>query len=120
LSELTVFLPLRTVSLTNQREHWSKRSKRANTHRNITAAKCRFAGADRLVPPLRVELVRCAPRRLDDDNLRGALKNVRDGVADAIGIDDGDPRIEWVYSQERACTVCTGVKVRISKRRGAA
>jgi hypothetical protein len=116
LSELTVFLPLRTVSLTNQREHWSKRSKRANTHRNITAAKCRFAGAASLAPPLRVELVRCAPRILDDDNICGALKNVRDGVADALGIDDGDSRVEWAYAQEKTTKAATGVRVRISNR----
>jgi len=26
---------------------------------------------------------------------------VRDGVADAIGIDDGSARIEWKYAQEK-------------------
>jgi len=46
-----------------------------------------------------VRLERVAPRALDDDNLRGALKAVRDAVAEALGIDDADPRVRWQYGQ---------------------
>jgi len=49
-----------------------------------------------------VRLVRRAPRRLDGDNLAGALKSVRDGVADALGVDDRNPRVRWVVDQETA------------------
>ena len=35
------------------------------------------------------------------DNLAAALKHVRDGVADALGMDDGDPRLVWLYGQRR-------------------
>ena len=48
---------------------------------------------------IRVELVRVSPRKLDSDNLQGALKAVRDGVADALGLDDGSARYRWEYSQ---------------------
>lgn len=48
-----------------------------------------------------VTLTRVGPRTLDTDNLAGALKGVRDGVADALGIDDGDPRITWCYDQRK-------------------
>jgi len=48
-----------------------------------------------------VRLTRVGPRRLDSDNLAAALKHVRDGVADALGVDDGDPRLEWIYDQQR-------------------
>jgi hypothetical protein len=37
---------------------------------------------------------------MDGDNSIGSLKAVRDGVADALGIDDGDPRLTWEYRQE--------------------
>ena len=45
-------------------------------------------------------MTRCAPRRLDSDNLASACKNARDGIAAALGVDDGDERIEWRYEQE--------------------
>jgi hypothetical protein len=44
--------------------------------------------AVRLDTPSRVILTRVCSGKLDDDNLVGAFKPVRDGVADALGIDD--------------------------------
>lgn len=52
---------------------------------------------DRIV----VLLTRVSPRNLDDDNLAGALKAVRDGVADAFGINDRDPRVVWLVDWEQ-------------------
>lgn len=49
--------------------------------------------------PLVVKMTRVSPRMLDDDNLRGALKSIRDGVADRLRIDDRDPRVKWEYDQ---------------------
>ena len=40
-------------------------------------------------------------RRLDDDNLAGALKPLRDAIAASAGLDDGDPRIRWQCGQVR-------------------
>jgi hypothetical protein len=40
-------------------------------------------------------------RALDDDNLAAGFKSVRDGIADALGIDDRDPRVTWAYAQQR-------------------
>lgn len=34
-----------------------------------------------------------------DDNLRGAFKAAKDGIAEAFGIDDGDARWVWLYDQ---------------------
>lgn len=91
-------LPLETPSLANQREHWGKRSGRTRAHRQTAclAVRARLNG---LSPPCEVTLARISPRQLDDDNLRGALKAVRDGVADALGVDDRDPRVTWRYVQ---------------------
>ena len=38
--------------------------------------------------PVVVTLTRVAPRKLDDDNLTGGFKHIRDGVALAIQMDD--------------------------------
>lgn len=91
--------PLKTVSESNRREHWAPRAKRVKAHRLAA-----FAHVTRslLCPlPIVVTLTRVAPRELDDDNLRGCLKATRDGVADAFGVTDRDPRVTWVYGQRR-------------------
>lgn len=48
-----------------------------------------------------VLLTRIAPRPLDSDNLEGACKGVRDGIAAGLGIDDRDPRVRYLTTQER-------------------
>ena len=105
VNAITVTLPLRTVSEANARGHWTKRAKRAKTQRSITWLALRVPLAE---SPVRIRLrgavvtlTRIAPRELDDDNLRGSLKACRDGVADALGINDRDPRVEWRYAQAR-------------------
>lgn len=68
---------------------------------------------------VRVTLTRLAPSSgLDDDNLRGALKAVRDGVADALRIDDRDPRVTWEYEQRRSQPRQWAVEIRIVKGGG--
>ena len=43
------------------------------------------------------------PFQLDDDNLSGSLKGVRDAVAAWLGVDDRDrTRVRYVYEQQRA------------------
>jgi hypothetical protein len=48
-------------------------------------------------------LTRFAPSNgLDDDNLTGALKGVRDAVAQWLEVDDRDrSRVRYVYEQQR-------------------
>lgn len=97
----TFEIPIHLPSLANLREHWAVRAKRAKEHRAAARTVVRVA-------PLKpgqgavVTLTRRAPRALDDDNIRGAFKSIRDGVADALGIDDRDPRVEWRYIQQQA------------------
>lgn len=88
---------LRLPSVNNLREHWTARYKRAKAHRKL--AYVMTPGGIAL--PCVVRLVRIGPQQLDDDNLRGALKAVRDGVADRMGVQDNDPRVSWQYGQER-------------------
>ena len=115
-SVLVVELPLRTVSEANVRDGWRARAKRMQEHRAVARMRlhgegwgdCRLCtiltrnGDGTGVPRLRVTLTRIGPKRLDDDNVRGALKGVRDGVADALGIDDADPRVTWRYEQTQS------------------
>lgn len=51
----------------------------------------------------RVTMTRIAPSKgLDEhDNLRSALKHACDSVADWLGLNDNDPRIDWKYGQRR-------------------
>jgi hypothetical protein len=93
-------------SVANLREHWSKRAQRAREHRFDAQVLTTFhAGlpmsADVMAFGGTVTLTRHAPRKLDTDNLAGALKATRDGIAAALGVDDGDSRIEWRYAQAK-------------------
>jgi hypothetical protein len=49
------------------------------------------------IVPLVVELTRVSFGKLDDDNLRQALKGVRDQLAWEMGISDRDPLVKWDY-----------------------
>ena len=102
---LHVVVPLVTVSEANQREHWSVRARRVKSQRQVVgwalAPHSEHLPAIRAGAVIVVDLVRVSPRKLDDDNLRGALKAVRDACAEWIGIDDGSARYEWRYAQRR-------------------
>jgi hypothetical protein len=95
---LTARIPVRLISEANAHTHWRERQKRAKAQR--AAAKAAM-GEDIKgpPPPYTITITRIAPRRLDSDNLAGAGKHVRDGIADWLRIDDGDPRLTWHYEQ---------------------
>ena len=93
-----VLIPIRTESLNERlRGHWSARARKAKNERSITLMKLNCEGPGKVLPAT-VTLIRISKpgatgwQRLDSDNLHGALKHVRDGVADYLGIDDGDQR----------------------------
>lgn len=91
-------VPIETRSTSNLREHHMARHRRADSHKKAIAYRMpRWTEPPLLV----VTLTRVAPRRLDDDNLRGALKSVRDGVAARLRIDDASPLVAWEYGQEK-------------------
>jgi hypothetical protein len=43
-----------------------------------------------------VLITRIGPRRLDDDGATTSGKPIQDGIADALGINDRDPRVTWL------------------------
>jgi hypothetical protein len=91
-------IPIRAPSTPNLREHWAARAKRAKAQKLAARAQCPPYS---LSPLLVVTLTRVAPRELDSDNLQGALKSVRDGIATWLRIDDASPLVEWEYAQEK-------------------
>jgi hypothetical protein len=106
---LTVSLDnLRTVSESNQREHWSTKHRRAKMQRStvfywlrhVLGVRCPYS------LPLMITVIRIAPRLLDDDNAQNALKACRDGIADYLsgtylGGQDRQRGLIWRYAQRR-------------------
>lgn len=115
-----VTIGIRTVSETNQREHWKARHRRRSTQRQTV--KLVMLGALRtegIKAPCIVRLTRIAPSGgLDFDNLVSSMKATRDAVADALGLDDADPRIRWEYGQARGNRKEYAVIVRVTELRG--
>lgn len=104
-------IPVATVSEANRRDHWRTKAKRARLQRWDAYHVTRLHHRP-LTSPCVVHLTRVSARFLDCDNLAGAMKAVRDGIADALGIDDRDPRCRWEYAQvKRAKTNCVRVVI---------
>ena len=79
--------------------HWHRAKLVKQQHAKLTLA-LRVVSKPKL--PVTVHLVRISPRSLDDDNLRGAFKAVRDCLATWMGLeDDKGPEARWLYDQAR-------------------
>lgn len=103
-------VPIRVVSEANQRDHWAVRARRVRQHRDSVRIQWLVdspTGCQVVVPrPLTVTLIRVMgrnSREFDDDNLRGALKAVRDQVAEMLDLQsDNEPDVAWRYGHMRA------------------
>lgn len=104
------YFPIRTVNGLNSREHWAARAKRAKRERGEV---CLFVKQWKVPLPCAVTLTRLSTAQMDGDGLQAALKHVRDGVADALGLDDADPRVIWAYQQEKAKRGNHGVRINL-------
>ena len=116
---ITFEIPIRTVSEANTREHWAAKAKRAKMQRCVA----RLLMLSNMTPEISHRLIRCkeplmiritqiGKRKLDSDNLARSQKAVRDGIAEAIGIDDGSELLEWEYSQEIGKQYSVKVEIR--------
>lgn len=133
-----VTLPIRTVTEDNTCGHWYGKAKRAKTQRRdiamALAVHLRRAG---LVKPARIANVAACPTRhhvqptsdllvkitrtapsagLDASNLVSSQKHTQDAVADALGIDDRDPRVAWVFAQRRGAFRQYAVRIEVFRR----
>ena len=108
-----VMLPLRTKNWSNSSQGTTraamfakakaKQEQRDLTRLVLTPGKRKLIAALKQYGLLNVTLTRIAPSSgLDpDDNLRIALKWIKDGVAEVLEVNDRDPRITWHYDQRR-------------------
>jgi hypothetical protein len=109
---LLVVLPLRTKNPLNMQWGNSRvaaimRTARRRDERKITRALVAAAlnrrglGGLELVPCV-VTLTRVSAGKMDDDGIAASCKGIRDGIADALGIDDGDrKRLRFAYDQRK-------------------
>ena len=93
-------VPLRLVTESNAKEHWTSRSARAKKQRHAVAWAWTLARWPRKQKPAAVKLTRRAARRLDPDNLVSSMKHVIDEIADLCGFNDRDPHVRWGFAQE--------------------
>ena len=115
----TIDIPsMRLGAALNARVHWSKRAARAKKERAVVATvlRChRRPTLESTCPPTMCTLARIAPRMLDDDNLAGAFKGIRDEVAAFFGVDDGPKGpIAWRYEQRKGEPKQYAVEIRLS------
>ena len=104
---------LKLVSRSNAREYWRARYNRDQAE----AAQVRLAWTgvnlrDWQPPlPIIITMLRMGGRPMDDDNLAGAFKAVRDALAALLGVDDGNPGVAWKCRQTASAE--PGVRVTI-------
>ena len=121
---------LATVSESNSSEHWTVKSKRHKGQQFIVRSIFAKERSEMTLPCI-VCMTRLSPQALDDDNLRGALKYVRDEISECLipekrghyitkkgkiksikGRADADPRIKWEYRQENSKRI--GLRIEIT------
>jgi hypothetical protein len=108
---ISILLPIHTGLGLNERTHWAARARKVKAERQAA-----YLVTPRAELPCTVTLTRLSAGELDDDNVRGSLKGVRDGVADRLGVDDRDPRVTWNYAQEKVKRGTHGVRIEIEAR----
>ena len=106
------------VSEANSHQHWRLRQKRAKAQKTSAWAHTRhqivWRRPNAVQLPATVTITRIAPRMLDSDNAVGSAKHVRDGIAEALGIDDSSPLVAWEVRQERGAPRYYSVRIEIS------
>lgn len=111
MTALRFTIPGRAKSAPNLRENHFARARRVKAERSKAMTLCpRWR-----VPLLVVTLTRYGVRELDGDNLQGALKAYRDGIAARLKVDDGSPLVRWEYGQD----TCPAGKERVEVAIGA-
>lgn len=102
MTSFSLNIPVKIKSECNTHTHWRDRYTRAKKQKAVVIAYWLNA-AKKVQMPCTIKLIRRSPRKLDDDNLRGAFKAIRDALADLIipGLAPGraDEQISWHYDQ---------------------
>lgn len=126
---LAFTVPLRLVSITNQRMHWRTRHEDGKRQKGATVLAMlvalsktnitnhAFYEASRSASRIDVTITRYGPRRLDPDNAYSSVKHVLDAIARHCRFDDGDPRLRLVVEQAKCkrTEMKTGVVIEFVK-----
>jgi len=94
--------------------HYARAARAKMQRRTAHAFMLAHLRLQKMQLPAVVTITRVAPGTLDDDNLAGACKHTRDGIADALGLDDRDARLSWRYAQQKSKRGVYAVLVHVS------
>lgn len=78
----------------NARVHWAKKARITKAYREL----CFYMAKDKKLKPGHIMKMTFHPpdnRRRDDDNMIASFKAGRDGVADAVGVDDAQFKLQF-------------------------
>lgn len=106
---------MRLVPGDNAREHWARKASRLKLQREMSRIKTAAAIGGNKISSATITITRIGKRKMDSDNLASSAKGVRDGIADALGIDDGDERLTWVYAQRTEKRYGVSVLIEVSE-----
>lgn len=114
---LSVEVPIELPSRSNDHRSntWHARKKLVARQRQLVGLWLRQHAHPGL--PVTVVMTRLAARKVDQDNLRGALKAVQDEIAAWLGVDDRDERVRFLHEQGPA-PKSSGQAVRIDVHAG--
>ena len=121
MSEVTIEVPIRTVSEVNSRENWRKKNARKQGQQFAVGAMlgAETMAIDEIQPPYLVTLTRIGKRLLDDDNCASSFKGIRDSVASFLLVDDGDTKaVLWKYRQETGKDYAVRISIKSRRRAG--
>jgi hypothetical protein len=107
-------LEILTVNESNgpQGKFWGKQRRRKKIRSTVLLALSAQLRALDLPLPLTVRLTRLSAGTLDDDGVVTALKSVRDGCADFLGVDDKKRDVvRYAYEQEPCKRGTHGIKI---------
>lgn len=111
----TIFLPIKTKPGLNAREHWRARASRTKSEREAAHLAFKATMRHGSALPCTITLVRLSAATMDDDNLPGAFKAIRDGIADALGVKDNNPAVTWRYDQRKCKHGEFGIIIEVAK-----
>lgn len=100
----------------NSRIFWSAKARAVKTYRTLCAYHAKNSGLANRIDltqekiELCIEFFKPDRRKRDDDNIIASFKAGRDGVADALGIDDNRFKVSYSVSDEVSC----GGKVKLT------
>ena len=106
-------IPTKTPNL---RQHWGKTYQLRNKQRYWIGYIMILHKKNIPDLPCTITLTRTGPNLWDDDNSIYSLKYIREAIAEHLtknyisGRADGDPRLTWVYKQEKGKL---GIKIQI-------